>query len=491
MAYRKYYETILKITLEQEKSLNTLGQHHNLKKYWSKIGSFDGLGTIKELVRLDISDTNISSFCNCSSQPNLKYFLCLNTPLYREFGKHLDLMSCVVFGDSLRVLNKVEIGKDVRKYASKIREQVLPYLLKNYKILETHPIKVINNNAKGQLITLDEVVDPSKMGVVKKSKEDQVKSEIEQKNLDIYSLLKSRIPNQDRIKDIFLKLTEGVVNARKVSRSKMEASGNPAKQHNKSPDAKHQPNRANSVETNILGNNAHRRDDRHVDSRNKDAKNKHQQKVETARQMSPAALKDQVKGSANKPSNTNKIVGNGRKEPPLNSSGSGRGDHSAPKHQKSNSVPKRLRNIPSSSSAKSPHQNDNQKGKNLSKANGSKLGKRDIDGKKTGRDHINRPLPGSANKISGLDKLRSPIRISRKREMVRRIEAELEDRRRRNAFGSVYFNEMIRTSIFNKNETEYNCYYSISSANEANDIYLHDSSDYGGYSSSGSGSYTE
>jgi hypothetical protein len=106
----------------------------------TKIEDFEGLGIRGKLTSLKADRTRIQSFRGAEPQQALQTLLLLQTPI--ADARHLELMSAVIFGSSLRTVNGTLVQQKTHALANQLRPNVLRYLSEGYLLLATSPLTI-------------------------------------------------------------------------------------------------------------------------------------------------------------------------------------------------------------------------------------------------------------------------------------------------------------------------------------------------------------
>ena len=106
------------------------------------IPNFKGMVTMPNLDLLKIDNTLIKSFEGAVQQNALTVIMMDKAPI--SLYPHVQLMSCIVFGDSLRRVNKINVTKKDIKLANELRESLFESLVEGWIITSISPIRLFN-----------------------------------------------------------------------------------------------------------------------------------------------------------------------------------------------------------------------------------------------------------------------------------------------------------------------------------------------------------
>lgn len=110
------------------------------------LSSFSGLPTLSNLHTLIFDNTHLKSFQGARMEPNLKCISLLNTPLLQYL--YLDLMTIIVFGNSVVKINNKDVAKTLVSIATRYRKIVRPYLVKGWILCSVHPLTLFHHATK-------------------------------------------------------------------------------------------------------------------------------------------------------------------------------------------------------------------------------------------------------------------------------------------------------------------------------------------------------
>ncbi|OHS99830.1 hypothetical protein TRFO_33614 [Tritrichomonas foetus] len=130
---------------------------------YNPIKNFEGLGQNHQLVILKCDNTSLESFKGAEIQVSLLQFSCLNSPLAKS--KLLQVMSLVVFGQSLNSVNGHVILQKNREIALKIGDQAKVHLLRGFILSSADPLMISRPGQKDSIavdLTVDEFLQREK-----------------------------------------------------------------------------------------------------------------------------------------------------------------------------------------------------------------------------------------------------------------------------------------------------------------------------------------
>ena len=191
-------------------TLKEINKSVDRSNIWSSINCFIGLPTIESLESIDVSGTSVESFEGCCLQPNLVSFNCKNTKL-SELA-NLELMSVIVFGDSLTYVNKKVVSPETKDLAVVIREKTRPNLIESWIIVNQYPIRMLNiRNRRRKTVYYEKSrMVPQAVSVAKVSETPIVERELEDLSENV---------NDKEIRDYIKSIFSSVVQRRKMERN--------------------------------------------------------------------------------------------------------------------------------------------------------------------------------------------------------------------------------------------------------------------------------
>lgn len=112
----------------------------------SRLSSFYGLVPFKNLKRLIVDDSSFTSFSHAPELPNLVEFSCIGSPLGNY--KHIHYMAHMVFGNSLRQVNRTNVDSLTRLQSEEHRALHKKYLIEGQIFLGLNPLKLFNPESR-------------------------------------------------------------------------------------------------------------------------------------------------------------------------------------------------------------------------------------------------------------------------------------------------------------------------------------------------------
>ena len=115
------------------------------------------LPTLSGYQNLILDDTKLESFDGAFPQPDIQNFSCINTPLGQS--KYLQVMSLIVFGDQLKIINNQNVTQKAINLAKQYQDDLYNYLTHGWVITSLSPLRVANVQTKER-----KLIQPSKDG---------------------------------------------------------------------------------------------------------------------------------------------------------------------------------------------------------------------------------------------------------------------------------------------------------------------------------------
>ena len=130
--------------LDYTRFSDTVNLSHN------PIKLLDSLPVLDDFKALIMDNTKLESFDGAKPQPNIETFSCINTPLGNS--KFIALMSVIIFGEQLKIVNNVQITQKVLDEAKQYQSDLYNYLQNGWILTGLNPLKVANVQTHERII---------------------------------------------------------------------------------------------------------------------------------------------------------------------------------------------------------------------------------------------------------------------------------------------------------------------------------------------------